>query len=71
MHTKLLKLKPNTISIAAEGTTSFDVTSLERNKTVERNFALMELRNTSIGDEGGGEGRERENTKKRRERRRC
>lgn len=57
-----MKLKPNTIFVAAEENISFDVTSLERNKTVEGNFALMELRNTSIEREGSGE---RENTKRR------
>lgn len=61
-----MKLKPNTIFVAAEENISFDVTSLERNKTVEGNFALMELRNTSIEREGSGEReRERENTKRR------
>lgn len=55
-----MKLKPNTIFVAAEEKISFDVTSLERNKSVEGNFALMELRNTSI--ERGGV--VRENTKR-------
>lgn len=59
-----MKLKPNTIFVAAEEKISFDVTSLERNKTVEGNFALMELRNTSIEREGSGE-REREHKEKR------
>lgn len=48
-----VKSKTKYNSVAAERTKAFDVTSLERNKTVERNFALMELRNTSVG---GGEG---------------
>lgn len=61
-----MKLKPNTIFVAAEEKISFDVTSLERNKTVEGNFALMELRNTSIEREGSGV-REREHKEKRRE----
>lgn len=63
MQTKTLKLQPNTISVAAEENISFDVTSLERNKTVEGNFALMELRNTSIEREGSGE-RVRERTQR-------
>lgn len=41
-----------------EGSNTFDVTPLEPNKTVEGNFALMELRNTSVegglGEIGGG-----------------
>lgn len=56
-----MKLKPNTIFVAAEEKISFDVTSLERNKTVEGNFALMELRNTSIEREGSGEREHKEN----------
>lgn len=60
-----MKLKPNTIFVAAEEKIFFDVTSLERNKTIEGNFALMELRNTSIVREGSGE---RENTKRREKR---
>lgn len=72
MQTKTLKLKPNTIFVAAEEKISFDVTSLERNKTVEGNFALMELRNTSIEREGSGGGeRERERTQREYKRGRC
>lgn len=70
MQTKTLKLKPNTIFVAAEEKISFDVTSLERNKTVEGNFALMELRNTSIEREGSGK-RERERTQREEKRGRC
>lgn len=70
MQTKTLKLKPNTIFVAAEDKISFDVTSLERNKTVEGNFALMELRNTSIEREGSGE-RVRERTQREEKRGRC